>query len=124
MPLTLDWPNGASRTAFIGALFYRYAALRSILDEHLEANDGQVLAHLLMSDVIRWVVAHLADERETCISILAWLEEAYVDGDEDIQNVIDVSGVEIMPGPHEPGYEVRQLLGSSLSRYYDVIWSQ
>jgi hypothetical protein len=105
----------ASSVAFIGALMYRYRELLPILDEHLGDNDGQVLPHLVMADVMRWLVAHRVEEPALIRSVLDWLETAYTDGDDDVRDVIAVSGVEMIPDPGQPGEELRMSLGAHLA---------
>jgi hypothetical protein len=104
----------ASTVALIGALMYRTRALLPVLEEHLTDNDGQVLPHLVMADVIRWLVAYRTAQPELVRSVLDWLETAYVDGDEDVRDVIAVSGVEMIPDPGQHGAELRTMLGTHL----------
>jgi hypothetical protein len=107
----------ASRTAFMGALVYQHPVLLPLLEEHLEDNDGEILAHLLMSDVMRWVVAHWESEPRVCKSVLAWLDAAYASGDDEVQEVIVQSGVENIPDPGQPGAQIRDALSPRLRKW-------
>ena len=103
----------ASTVALIGGLCHQYRALLPVLAEHLEDNDGEVLPHLVMSDVVRWLVARRND-RTTCQEVWNWLENAYQQGDDDEKDLVAVSAVEMIPNPGEPGSEFRGLLGPAL----------
>lgn len=105
----------ASTVALVGALVYRWRELEPVLQEQLSDNDGEVLPHLVMADVIRWLVAHETSRPEVVRSVLEWLESAYMEGSDDVQDVIAVSGVEMIPDPGEPGAGLRALLGPHLS---------
>lgn len=105
----------ASSVAFIGALIYHHNELLPVLEEHLADNDEQVLPHLVMADVMRWLVAHRMDEPRVTRSVLDWLETAYIEGDDNVRDVIAVSGVEMIPDPGQPGAELRKSLGAHLA---------
>lgn len=105
-----------STVAALGALIDAHRELTSVLDDHLEENEGQVLPHLVLADVVRWLVAHRASDPEVCRSILDWLERAYLRGPEDVRGLIAVSGVEMIPDPGQPGSELRDLLGAALRK--------
>lgn len=93
---------------------YRNRELLPILDEHL-IDDQQVVPHLVMADVLRWLVTHRLEQPELIRSVLEWLEKAYVEGDDAIRDVIAVSGVEMIPDPGQPGSDLRLLLGPHLT---------
>ena len=103
----------ASSVALVGALCLQHRELLPVLAEHLHDNDGAVLPHLVMSDVVRWLVEH-RDQRTRCQAILSWLESAYAAGDDDERNVIGLSGVDMIPDPGTPGSELRSWLGPVL----------
>lgn len=105
----------AATVAFIGALVYANRELIPVLREQLLDNDNQVLPHLVMADIFRWLVVRQAEEPAAIPSVLDWLEIAYIEGDEDVRDVIAVSGVEMIPDPGEKGAELRTLLGPNLS---------
>ncbi|RZU18785.1 hypothetical protein EV645_0984 [Kribbella rubisoli] len=100
--------------AAIGALVDEYRELTPVLAEHLEDNEGEILPHLVLADVVRWLAARVDSDRDICSSILNWLEREYLRGPEDVRGLIAVSGVEMIPDPGQPGSALRQLLGPSL----------
>jgi hypothetical protein len=106
----------ASTVAAIGALVDAHRELTPVLAEHLEDNDGELLPHLVMADIVRWLVDHRETDPEVCQSILEWLEREYTRGPEDVRGLITASGVEMIPDPGQPGSELRDLLGPELKR--------
>jgi hypothetical protein len=100
--------------AAIGALLDAHRQLVPILEEHLIDNEGEVLPHLVMADVVRWMVEHRTSHPEVCRSVVAWLEEEFRRGPEEVRGLITVSGVEMIPDPGQPGAELRELLGPVL----------
>lgn len=103
-----------STVAAIGALVDAHRELVPVLDEHLQDNDGQVLPHLVLAEIIRWLVARRASHPADCRSILDWLRVEYGRGPDDVRDLIAVSGVQIIPDPGQPGSELRDLLGQEL----------
>lgn len=100
----------------VRALVDRYRQLTPLLEEHLEDNEGELLPHLFLADVVRWLAARVDSEPDVCRSIMDWLEREYVRGAEDVQGLITVSGVEMIPDPGQPGSALRDLLGRVLRR--------
>ena len=106
----------ASTVAAIGALVDAFRELIPVLEEHLEDNDGEVLPHLIMADIVRWLVDHRENESVVCQSILEWLEREFTRGPEEVRGLITASGVEMIPDPGQAGSELRDLLGPELKR--------
>lgn len=104
----------AQSIAAIGALIDSNRELLPVLEAHLVDNDGEVLSHLVMSDVIRWMVAHLKCDPVTCRSVLSWMEHEYVRGPAEVRDLLVVSGVHMIPDPGVPGSELRGMLGPRL----------
>jgi len=98
----------------INRLVAEFNELTPILEESLEDNEGELLPHLVLADVIRWLAEHIESEGNTCRSILEWLEREYEQGSEDVQGLITVSGVEMIPDPGQPGSSLRGWLGPAL----------
>ncbi|MGB3772297.1 MAG: hypothetical protein WBA00_14255 [Rhodococcus sp. (in: high G+C Gram-positive bacteria)] len=100
----------------MGTLAYRYRDLMPILQEHLDDNEGELLPHLFLSDVFRWLVANRVSCPEVVQGIFDLLETAYEDAGErdDVRDLIAVSGVEMIPDPGQPGAELRTLMGTRL----------
>lgn len=103
----------ASTVALIGALCHEFRELLPVLDEHLTDQHGEMLPHLVMSDVVRWLVEH-RENRARCEEVWQWLEAAMDCGDDDVRDLIGASGVEMIPNPGEPGSEFRAMLGPRL----------
>ena len=74
----------------------------------------ELLAHLVLSDVIRWLAVHSEFDLDTCGSVLDWLEREYVRGSEDVRDLIGVSGIEMVPNPGQVGAVLRDRLGLHL----------
>jgi len=89
----------------VGDLVAAQAALREIHREHL-AYYGELLPHVFMAEVTRWLLVHGPDAR-----VLDALERNLASGDEEVENVIAVSFVEILEPEHEA---VRAALGPKL----------
>ena len=104
----------ASTVATMGALSYEFPDLLPLLQEHLEDNEGEMLPHLYLADVMRWLAKRATVREDLCRAILRWLEDAYATGNEEIRGLLTVSGVELIPDPGEPGSELRTLLGPRL----------
>ena len=100
--------------AAVGALIYDFPELSPILGESLEDNEGQVLPHLVLADIVRWLASRVDSEPDRCELIVNWLERAYERGPEDVRGWIVVSGVEMIPDPGHPGSSLRELLGPIL----------
>lgn len=104
----------ATTVAAIGALIDSHRELLPVLERHLEDNEGELLPHLVMSDVIRWLVDHRTSDPQVCRGVIDWLEQKFLTGPDDVRGLIAVSGVEMIPDPGQPGAELRNLLGPSL----------
>lgn len=78
--------------------------LNPILRES-EIDNDEILPHLVLSDVIRWMTNHRADEHEACVTVIRWMEESYAAGSESVQELVVVSGVEMIPALGLPGSE-------------------
>lgn len=93
---------------FIHRLVDSHPWLQPVLDEHLEAY-GELLGHLLMSDLARIAVSlHLLgverkDAREELRKLLMSLSWAFIHDDWEVGNMIGVSFLENLPGPTEKG---------------------
>lgn len=104
----------ANTVAAVGALIDAHRDLMPVLEEHLIDNEGEVLPHLVMADVIRWLVKHRDSHTDVCRSVLTWLEREFVGGSDDVRGLITVSGVTMIPDPGQPGAQLRDLLGPVL----------
>jgi hypothetical protein len=108
----------AISVAFVGALVYHCPALVPLFQEHLEDQEGEVLPHLFVADLWRWIEARSPwddmEPSELLTQILAFLEAA-VSRDDEVAEVIHASFLEHLPRPGEPGAEIRAMLGPALT---------
>jgi len=129
-----DAENGWGRAmsektvAFVQAMTTRFPALRPLLDEHVSDNFGEVLPHVFFGDVTSFVVAlatqadgHGSPQRRELADLLRHLEDSFVAGDGELQELISVSFLEALPRTGEPGAEVRGMVGTNLRAALDVI---
>jgi len=98
----------------IRELVTEYPDLSGLLREHVEDNHGEILPHLFMADVVRWLATRATSAPSQCRAILDWMERRFNTGPEDVRGLIAVSGVEMIPDPGLPGSELRAWLGPSL----------
>ncbi len=106
----------ARQFALAGALVYAHPDLVSVMQEHLDSYE-ELLPHVFMADVARWAVRRLerSGSADTALlSVLEYLENAYVSRGEDEQELIVVSFLENFPRPGEPGDGLRNLVGPTL----------
>jgi hypothetical protein len=103
----------AATEAAIEQLVAAHPALTPVLDDHREYY-GEMLPHIIMADIVRWLVDHRGEDPRVWLSVLAWMEARYSEGPEDVRNLIAVSGVDEIPDPGQPGAELRALLGPAL----------
>jgi hypothetical protein len=88
-----------SGPGFVDALVARVPSTRSIVDEHLDDQDGELLLHLLMADVSRFALsAFQRGDAATAGSVVAVVEAGLVTGDDALVNAVEVSFVEVI-GP-------------------------
>lgn len=88
--------NTMTSADFVQRLPEAAPRLHTLIDDHLADYDGEVLLHLLMADVRRWVISAFYNliEEEAIVAVLALLDEALRDGDERLENAVAVSFVE------------------------------
>jgi hypothetical protein len=82
-----------------------HPAIAALVATHLADHD-EVLPHLLMADVTRWLLAQGPEP-----GVLAILEQHFAEGDEHVQDVIALSFLENLFGEDAP---VRWALGPRL----------
>jgi hypothetical protein len=74
----------------------------AVIDEHLRDNEGEFLAHLVLGDLTRFVLAALTEgDRDVVERALTWAETALAEGDDLTRELIAVSFVENV-GASEP----------------------
>lgn len=91
---------------FLRRLIADHPALRPMLDEHLDDMDGEMLPHLLMADIQRWVEGSAPGDTAVAAVVRdldSALAEAIERGDEPVENLITVSFLEYWPTPPAQG---------------------
>ncbi|SIT72049.1 hypothetical protein SAMN05880545_0987 [Microbacterium sp. RU33B] len=111
----------ASTVSLVGALCHSQRVFLPLLDEHMADNFGEILPHLVMSDIVRAMADQAELQEAWCREVWDWLDAAYLDGDEAERELLVVSGVEMIPDPGERGAEMRAMLGPNLRPF--VSWT-
>lgn len=90
-------------------------ALRHVRQEHVADND-ELLPHLLMADIRRWLAKHVFSDTTSVLAVLRHLEVA-VDTDEGVDEIVCISLLEgLGEPPADDGEEALRLyLGPVLS---------
>lgn len=104
------------QVAVLGALAWHFPGLRPELDEHLADNEGEILPHVLMSAYERWAEQAFQAADPALSPFLDFLEDAYRNGGDAVEELISVSFLEHLPRPGEPGSDLRQQVGPALAR--------
>lgn len=108
-----------STVALIQQLVAAVPAFEEAYENHL-ANFDEVLPTVFMEEVRQSVIASFQgavcepDWRGT----LAFLEERFALGGEDVQNVIFLSFIYPLPFPNEPGHGIVAHLGPAMAERY------
>ena len=106
----------AKTVAFIGALCFNYQELVPTLQDHLDEMEGEILPHLVMADIIRWMSSNCNDNAPLVKNIINWMSDAIQKHgqDQEIIDLVSVSGMEMIPDPGKPGSILRDWLPSTL----------
>lgn len=111
----------AAEVAFVGSAAHRFPGLMMLLQEHLDDYE-ELLPHVFLGDVTRWVAARALPPRDPEVEqLLAFIEARFAQGGEHEREMISVSFLENLPRPGEPGAELRNQLGPNLLRQLDQI---
>ena len=110
-------------SGFINKLITVAPELEILLHEHVEEN-GEVLPHIFMADVTRYLVNLVTRVNETndpsseskILSLLSCLEESLVVGDERVRNVVEVSFIENLDHADRAFPYLRTRLGKKLTQ--------
>ena len=103
-----------STVDFLRRLADGVPSLRGRVAEHFERLNGRPLPHAFIGEVVFEAVDLVASERAEVVRPLLGFLEAEDGVDADIDNVIEVSFVEMLPNPGERGVEIEDLLGPKL----------
>lgn len=84
-----------TRDSFTDALLAVVPEARPVVTEHLADNDGEMLLHLLMSDLERMMVSTFGKGNiELTQRLLDFIDQSLRGGDPDVTNAVAVSFVE------------------------------
>ncbi|MBE3584552.1 MAG: hypothetical protein IMX01_10635 [Limnochordaceae bacterium] len=112
-----------SAVDFIQRLVRQFPILQPLYEEHL-ADYDELLPHVFMGDFTRWLISvysgdqKLGNAESTIRAILDYVERAFVEGDEELKELIAVSFLENLPLPGEQHASILRFLGSELIREY------
>jgi hypothetical protein len=104
----------ASTVAFLRRLAEAVPPLRDRVAHHFERLHGRPLPHPFMGEIVFEAVDLVASGRGDEVRLLLDFLESEFGGDDDVDNVIAVSFIELLPNPGEYGAEVENLLGPKL----------
>ena len=93
--------------------------LASVLDEHLDDQEGELLPYVFMADVSRWLFSISSTDPQRAGQVVSWLESEFSGSGFDVRNLIDVGIVEMLPALPE-GATILNLLGPELSARAEV----
>ena len=80
---------------FVDRLLAAVPEIGPVVHEHLADNDGKVLLHLLVADVLRFSVGAFASgDRDGAARVLTFMSAAFENADDKVDNAIAVSFVE------------------------------
>jgi hypothetical protein len=116
-------------TKFVRATAVRFPELHDLLDEHTKDNRGEILPHVFLGELTRYLLSVLSRSntgadlqvRRQLRQILDHLETAFASGDAELQELISTSFLENLPRPGEEGGQIRDLLGPRLKKEARVI---
>ncbi len=108
----------ALHTAFLGYLTFGNKELLPVLQAHLEDQEGELLPHVLLADIARWMLRNLElhANRIVVTRILKEFESRF-DENEDFQSLIVCGFLENLPYPDEDGAAILKLLGPKMTAY-------
>ena len=117
---------------FLNVLLERVPELHPIYEEHI-ADYDEVLPHVLMGDVTRFVIdlhkkswarGRAEQEKKTLSSILEILEGALKSGNDQLQELVVVSFLENLEQDDSDYESLKKLLGKELSKHLAKIEGQ
>lgn len=93
-----------NKPSFLQRLLSELPEAQEVVAEHLDDQDGELLLHLLMSDLLRFGVAlYQGGKIDEAQRLLGFMDRCLLQGDEYVQNAVQVSFVEHYGyGPNEP----------------------
>ena len=101
-------------------LVEQHPQLRTLLDEHLAEQEGELLPYLLLADVARWAQATYASDPGVVGEVVDWLEAEYVRAEGAEKDLIGLGFVEVIP--YRPaGAPLLARLGPELTQVADEL---
>ncbi len=117
-------PEYAEIVAFFGHIAYVMPPLRDVLGEHLKLAEGEVLPHLMMQDLMEWMLEtfRTSGPNGRTHQLLSILDAGYREASDALRDVMIMGFLEHIPGyagrvpdPEGLGSLVRAGLGPALS---------
>jgi hypothetical protein len=116
-------PDYAELVAFFGHIAYINPGLRSVLADHLREADGEMLPHMLMTDVLEWACQECEQGWSGQASVLfGALDHGYKEGSPAMRDLMVIAFLEHLPGfagtvpdPTGVGPKVRAGLGPMMT---------
>ena len=114
----------AANMVFVGTLVKDVPQLASAYREHLQDNFGELLPHVFMGDVTRWVVAvsQHGNETEALSTLLARMDAVLGDPSHPCQELVWVSFIENLGDERTAVAAIRALSGPSLRAALEKCW--
>ena len=102
----------ARTTAFVGWMIFRSPALLPILQEHLEDNEGELLPHVILFQIRKWVEHHIETSGETgdIPTIIESLRTGLREADDELWALIRTSFIDDLPSAPHPADRIRLIL--------------
>ena len=100
--------------AFVDRVVAAHPDLKPLRRDHLDENFGELLPHVWTSDLARYVTQRFRDEGATAVRPVLDTLEAQLGRDPDVDELVAVSFVELLPLTGEEGAGVTELLGPGL----------
>lgn len=84
-----------TRESFVEQLLAEVPEAEGVVSEHLSDQNGELLLHLLMADLLRFTVqAFHTGQPDVVLRALAFMDRALLAGDDAVENAVAVSFVE------------------------------
>jgi len=100
--------------AFVQRVVAAHPELEPLLREHLDDNFGELLPHLWTSDLARYVITGYRSAGPDAVAPILEQLETEAGRDAEVDELLGVSFVELLPYPDEAGAGLSSLLGPRL----------
>ena len=102
----------ARTVAFVGWMIFRSSTLLPLLQEHLDDSEGEVLPHVILFQIRKWVEQELEARGETndVRVVLESLKIGLQDGDYELWALIRTSFIDDLPAAPHPADRLRKSL--------------